>query len=77
MSIFVSKQESHPLLEIAKIKGVWYSITGSGTALTFTQQRKQQAQIASPSLSLAYLISKQKMHRSFSDMFILNINLVI
>lgn len=55
------------LLGIAKIKGVWYGFTGSGTVLTLTQQRKQQAQIASPSLSLAYLIGKHKMHRSFSN----------
>lgn len=61
-----TRKLSGALLVMAKIKVVWYSFTGSGTALTFTQQRIQQAQVAFPSLSLAYLLGKHKMHMSCS-----------
>lgn len=61
-----TRKLSGTLLVMAKIKVVWYSFTGSGTALTFTHQRKQQSQVAFPSLSLAYLFGKHKMHRSCS-----------
>jgi len=61
-----TRKLSGTLLAMAKIKVVWYSFTGSGTALTFTEQRNRQAQVAFPSLSLAYLLGKHKMRRSCS-----------
>lgn len=65
-SLSANKKAKWYLVRDGKDKGYGTVFTGSRTALTLTQQRKQQAQIASPSLSLVYLVGKHKMHRSFS-----------